>query len=182
MIAKNRTAGCTICDFLSSKDIDIIYQGRFVTAALNPRISPNLFRTAIIPVRHIGEGGVYGTSGPISMDEKNEFKYARRRVTDAIIKSAKETGNKLRVREGQPLIDYLERPSNHWSGDLLPQYESPAKFKDMIFPFYHEVMVEGVGYAPVIVASFPKEREDLVMKKELRIEITEALKKNLKLD
>jgi hypothetical protein len=180
MIGKNSVSGCAICEFLSSEDIDKIYQGRYNVVALNPRISPHMLRTAIIPIRHIGGQGIYGVES-LSMEERVEYKNARKSATDAIIQSAKETGNTLEVREGQPLIDYLERPSDHWSGDLIPKYQGHAKLGDVLFPIYEKVEVKGVGWTPVIVASFPKGRKDLVMDKKLRSEMARILKKNFKI-
>ena len=177
MLTKNGVYGCPICDFISSEDADIIYEGRHNVVALNPRISPHPFRTAIIPIRHVGCEGLYGMNS-LSMNERIEYKNARKRATDAIIKSANETGNILRTREGQPLVDYLERPSVHWSGDLIPQYDGAAKIGGMTFPTYSDADVQGVGPAPVIVASFPKDRLDLVMDKKVRTEMARLLRKN----
>ena len=182
---QNYSPNCPICNFLTDDETDKIYSGRHIEVALNPRWSPHLFRTALIPKRHLGESGKYGLE-LLGDCEREEYGLLRRATTDAIIRAARTTGNRLKIREEQLHIDYMERPSIHPSGDLIPQYYDPAKLRGFIFPRYLDAEMEpnssNVKKVSVIVASFPKsESGRLTMPRLLREEMANVLKKHFKL-
>lgn len=180
---KNFDSNCSICNFLKEDETDVIYEGDFFEAVINPRWSPHApFRTAIVPYEHFGDKGKYGLE-KISNIERKEYREIRIRTTEAIIKAAKETGNELKTREGQPLIDYMERPSIHPSGDTMPQFKRPAKLGDHVSPRYLDTEIDpgnsGIEKASVIVGSFPKDQGyKLTMPEDLRREAVKILKKH----
>lgn len=181
MYVQDFDSKCAICKLLE-KGEDVIHEEDVMVAVLNGRWSPHLFRTAVVPKRHIGDKGTYGLQC-LDMEEKADYSLLRRIATDAIIHAAKSTGNKLKTREGQPLIDCLVRPSYHPSADLIPHYEGPAKLGEYVFPRYVGAEIEagssGVTHASVIVASFPKsEAEKLTMPKDLRRKTVSVLKES----
>lgn len=71
-------SNCGICKFLVDDEIDKIYEGEHIEAALNPRWSPHALRMTLIPLRHIGEDGKYGL-GSLNMDERFEYGLLRKK-------------------------------------------------------------------------------------------------------
>ncbi len=177
---------CPICAGFIGKyrdEANIIYETEMMVVALNPRGSPHFLRTAIIPKRHLGDAGKYGVDNLMDC-EYNEYKKLKMTATDAIIKTSSDLGIKLKKREGQPLVDYLVRPSVHPSGDLFPSYEGEVEFMGYVFPEYIETRIRTHNMpriaesSPTILASFPKTNEDLTMPVKLRKNIVADLQKN----
>ncbi|UCG95656.1 MAG: hypothetical protein JSV92_01240 [archaeon] len=190
-LIRNFNEECPICNLLRGDDqTDLIYDGDFFSLYLNQRVSPHLFRTAIVPYEHCIEKGKYGLEC-LSKKERDEYRNLKMGATDAIIMAAKKTENVLKEREGQPLIDYLVRPSVHPSGDLIPQYEGMPKLevkklgRVFNFPVYGTINLRHFGSfnltpPDAIVGSFPKSNEGLIMPEEVREEQVRLLKKRLR--
>lgn len=179
---------CPICTGFIGEDrenVNIIYESESMIVALNPRWSPHLGRCAIIPKRHLGADGKYGLA-KLPYSESVEAKKLSIAARNAIEKSFSHQG--IMEREGQPLIDYIERPSEHPSGDLFPTYNGEAEFDGYVFPKYDGAglklnsMPAFKGQLNVILSSFPKARADFVMPYNLRSSIAEALKENFDYD
>jgi len=179
MEIKNYDPNCAMCNFLEGNTIDIVYEGIYNKVAINPRISPHLFRTAVIPMRHMGADGKYGLE-LLNKREREEYRSLRLKTTDAIIGSADGTGNRLDMRDGQPDVEYIERPCKHPTGDLFPRYKEPARLGGYVFPRCVDAEIEAnsfsVNSAPVILASFAD--KSLIMPEDLRREIVSILKEN----
>jgi hypothetical protein len=179
---QNYDSTCPNCHALTDADTDVIKEGEYAEVVLNKRASPHLGRMAIIPKRHPNNEYAFP-----SIDEITEIWSMKNAARDALIRFARETGNKLYSVNGRPSIDLLVRSSStaHSNLDIIPQYACHAVFRGYISPTYSSTtLMSPEGHekdfsTQVIVASLPASLTELEMPKKLRTDIVSELKKQL---